>query len=298
MKKGGIKKMVIVKSFSVDNGDTFYIKHSSDSFSIIDCNLVEERKYEIMSEIVEASKDKNIIRFISTHPDEDHIHGLEYLDNKLGILNFYCVKNSVSKDDETDSFKRYCKLRDSDKAFYIYKNCQRKWINKKDDLRGSAGLDILWPDIQNKDFKKVLAEANLTGNPNNISPIIKYQTGKSVFVWMGDLEYDYMKKIYSEVDISNVSIVFAPHHGRDSGKIPSEFLKKLNPKIIIIGEAPSENLNYYSGYHTITQNRAKDITFYIGTGFIDIYASNENYSVNFLKQRKNMKSGYIGSLEI
>ena len=290
--------MVIVKSFSVDNGDTFYIKHSSDSFSIIDCNLVEERKYEIMSEIVEASKDKNIIRFISTHPDEDHIHGLEYLDNKLGILNFYCVKNSVSKDDETDSFKRYCKLRDSDKAFYIYKNCQRKWINKKDDLRGSAGLDILWPDIQNKDFKKVLAEANLTGNPNNISPIIKYQTGKSVFVWMGDLEYDYMKKIYSEVDISNVSIVFAPHHGRDSGKIPSEFLKKLNPKIIIIGEAPSENLNYYSGYHTITQNRAKDITFYIGTGFIDIYASNENYSVNFLKQRKNMKSGYIGSLEI
>ena len=36
--------MSVIKSFSVKNGDMFYIKHDSDNFSIIDCNLVEEKK--------------------------------------------------------------------------------------------------------------------------------------------------------------------------------------------------------------------------------------------------------------
>jgi hypothetical protein len=290
--------MSIVKSFSVGNGDTYYIKHRSDNFTIIDCNLTDERKNEIIDELEKQSADKNIIRFISTHPDEDHIHGLEYLDNKLEILNFYCVKNFVSKDDETNSFKRYCKLRDSEKAFYIYKECSRYWMNLSDNERGSAGINIHWPNLGNEYFEKALECAEKTGNPNNISPIISYSIGNFKFVWMGDLETEYMENIYQNVSLKNITVLFAPHHGRDSGKNPSEFLKKLNPKIIIIGEAPTENLNYYSGYNTITQNRAKDITFYIGTDFIDIYASNENYSVKFLKQRKNMKSGYIGSLKI
>ena len=69
--------MSIVKSFSVGEGDTFYIKHVSDSFSIIDCNLVDDRRDEIIEELNEQSSDKNIIRFISTHPDEDHIYGLD-----------------------------------------------------------------------------------------------------------------------------------------------------------------------------------------------------------------------------
>ena len=290
--------MSIVKSFSVGNGDTYYIKHRSDNFTIIDCNLTDERKNEIIDELEKQSADKNIIRFISTHPDEDHIHGLEYLDNKLEILNFYCVKNFVSKDDETNSFKRYCKLRDSEKAFYIYKDCSRYWMNLSDNERGSSGINIHWPNLDNEHFEKALECAEKTGNPNNISPIISYSIENFKFVWMGDLETEYMENIYQNISLKNITVLFAPHHGRDSGKIPSEFLKKLNPKIIIIGVAPAENLNYYSGYNTITQNRGKDITFYIGTDLIDIYASSENYSVKFLKQRKNMKSGYIGSLKI
>ena len=122
--------MSIVKSFSVGEGDTFYIKHVSDSFSIIDCNLVDDRRDEIIEELNEQSSDKNIIRFISTHPDEDHIYGLDSLDDSNSIINFYCVKNKVSKEEETVSFKRYCNLRDSDKAFYISKGCSRRWMNK------------------------------------------------------------------------------------------------------------------------------------------------------------------------
>lgn len=46
--------MSVIKSFSVGNGDMFYIKHNSDNFTIIDCNMDETNKENIVSEIPEA----------------------------------------------------------------------------------------------------------------------------------------------------------------------------------------------------------------------------------------------------
>ena len=34
--------MTIIKSFSVSNGDMFYIEHSSSNFTIIDCHLTNK----------------------------------------------------------------------------------------------------------------------------------------------------------------------------------------------------------------------------------------------------------------
>ena len=88
--------MSILKSFSVGLGDMFYIKHGSDNFTIIDCCLVEENKKRIVDELISESKGKRIVRFISTHPDEDHFQMLDYLDDKMGLLNFYCVENETT----------------------------------------------------------------------------------------------------------------------------------------------------------------------------------------------------------
>jgi hypothetical protein len=94
-----------------------------------------------------------------------------------------------------------------------------------------------------------------------------------------------------------VDILFAPHHGRDSGKIPEPLLEKLNPKIIVIGEAPSEHLNYYDGYNTITQNTAGDIHFECNERKVHIFTSNK-YEVYFLDDEEQNLKGfyYIGTL--
>ena len=102
--------MSIVKSFSVGNGDLFYIKHGSGNFTIIDCCMSEDDRSDIVDELKSESKNKGITRFISTHPDDDHIHGLDYLDDEMKLLNFYCVENKATKDDETDDFDKYCEL--------------------------------------------------------------------------------------------------------------------------------------------------------------------------------------------
>jgi beta-lactamase superfamily II metal-dependent hydrolase len=292
--------MGIIKSHSVGNGDMFYIDHDSDNFTIIDCCLNEDDDDAILDEIAELDGDSGIVRFVSTHPDEDHIRGLARLDDRIKIVNFYCVKNSATKEDETESFLRYCELRDSSKAFYIEKDCSRRWMNRKSDERGSSGINILWPDRANKYFKQALEDANAGNSPNNISAIVKYTREgmkRAVAIWMGDLETDFLENIEAAVDLPKVSLLFAPHHGRDSGKVPASMLETMSPQIVIIGEAPSKHLHYYDGYNTITQNSAGDLIFDCHDDEIDIFTSFD-YEVAFLVDRHRSRDGYnyIGTL--
>ena len=292
--------MTIIKSFAVGNGDTYYVRHSSDNFSIIDCDLNDENAEAIIHELKAESRDKGVVRFISTHPDEDHFGGIEKLDDEMPIRNFYVVKNNAIKDDETPSFKRYCQLRDSDKAFYIYKGCSRKWMNQTDDQRGSAGLTILWPDTSNQHFKAALADANAGVSYNNVSAVIRYSmTNGASFLWLGDLETSFMESITDSINLTKTTVVFAAHHGRTSGKIPNVWLEKLDPQIIVIGEAASRHLHYYTGYKKITQNHAGDITFELEGNKVHIYASNPKYSRDDLdNERQTRFPGYIGSITV
>lgn len=297
--------MSIIKSLSVGNGDMFYIKHGTSNFTIIDCNMDDSNKKEITDEIVNESKGKDITRFISTHPDDDHISGLKYLDDQIGILNFYCVSNEATKSEDTEDFQRYCELRDSEKkSFYLYRDCKRCWMNDNDENKkyGSSGINILWPILDNEDFKEALNDAKEGKSPNNISPIIQYSLENGVTVlWFGDLETSFMEKIKDEIELPEADIVFAPHHGRSSGTIPKEWMESINPKIVIIGEAPSEQIDYLPEYNTITQNTAKDITLDCSTGIVDVYVSNEKYSVDFLEDNKKSdkyNSSYIGTLKL
>jgi beta-lactamase superfamily II metal-dependent hydrolase len=294
--------MSIVKSLSVGDGDMFYIRHGSDSFTIIDCCMAEENRNRIVKELKSESADKGVVRFISTHPDDDHILGLTYLHDKMQFLNFYCVKNGATKEDETDDFEQYCALRDDTaKAFYLYRGCSRKWLNVSDEERGGAGINTLWPVTDNEHYQEALEKAEEGKSPNNICPIVEYSLKDgATILWMGDLEAGFMDKIKDEITMDPTDILFAPHHGRDSGKVPTDWLEKMNPKLIIIGEAPSEFLDYYEGYNKVTQNSAGDITLECVSAKTHIYVSERDYSVDFLDDEGMPDSygKYIGTLKV
>ena len=272
-----------IKSLSVGNGDMFYINHNSDNFSMIECNITDERKSEILDELKSLALKKDIVRFISTHPDKDHIQGIEYLDELRLIPNFYCVDNNVSKSTETESFKKYKELRGSSHAYKISKGCKRKWMNMSDDERVSARISVLWPDVANETFQNALRDAENSDKSNNISPAIAYSLEGGVrALWLGDMEHDYMVAIEGAIELSPVDILFAPHHGRKSGRVPKTWLDKLEPRLIVVGEAPSDELEYYSNYNTLTQNSAGDILFCCETGKTHVYVASPSYGVNFL----------------
>lgn len=302
---------VIIKSFAVSDengeaGDMFYIKHATRNFTIIDCCMVEENQEVIINEITEAKAGKDITRFISTHPDEDHICGLGYLDEGIGLLNFYCVENKAKKNDPSESFIHYCMLRDDKKKhYYVYKGCKRKWMNDNDENDGknygSSGINFLWPDTSDEDFQEAQRQAEEGKAYNNLSPIFTYTLrGNIRAMWMGDMEHDFLEKIKDKVSWPEIDVLFAPHHGRDSGKVSNDVLKKLNPHIIVIGEAPAEHLNYYSGYNTIKQNSAGNIVFVCSEKKAHVYVSKSSYryDTSFLRNEhaENYTYGYyLGS---
>jgi ABC-type Fe3+-hydroxamate transport system substrate-binding protein len=116
---------------------------------------------------------------------------------------------------------------------------------------------------------------------------------------MGDLETDFMENIKPDLLLPKVNILFAPHHGRDTGTLPPEFLDAMQPDIIVIGEADSKHLNYYDGYNTITQNSAWDISFIVDNNKVHIFSSNPDYSVDFLDDQKvDTMDYYIGTLNV
>lgn len=276
--------MTIVKSLAVGNGDMFYIRHNSDNFSVIDCCLPDDRKEGILDEIATQSAGKTIRRFISTHPDQDHISGLLDFDEREEILNFYVVKNGATKSEETEDFKRYKDLRAHvRKAFYLERGCRRRWMNESGEGRDAAGINILWPVLDNEHFEDALEKAEKGGSPNNISPIIRYSLADGAKVmWMGDLETDFMEAIQDSVDLEQAHVLFAPHHGRQSGRVPGKWLDRIDPSVIVVGEAPSADLTYYSGWNTITQNSAGDVVFDCLEGRTRVFVSSATYSVDFL----------------
>lgn len=305
--------MSIVKSYSFPDGDIrgdmFYIKHESQNFTVIDCFLKDDgsknaRKDEIIKEIIEESSDR-VRRFISTHPDNDHIAGIEILDDEWGIRNFYAVDNNRPKDKNDDSLTRYHELL-AKKNYPIARGIKRAWLNQKNDENSSSGIEFLWPDLNNEKFKQALELVSQGKEINNICPIFTYSIENGpTYMWMGDLETE-MQQVYYDTykdDIHEVDILFQPHHGRKSGSLPTDLLEALNPKLVIIGNAPSEHIDYGDSRQTITQNTAGDIYFENEGREVHIYTKNKiDNKPTCLKhkQGKGNVSGwqYAGTLDI
>lgn len=82
----------------------------------------------------------------------------------------------------------------------------------------------MWPNTENENYKNELENAKEGKSHNNISLIVQYNCGAR-FLWLGDIETELLDKVKDEIDFEEVDIIFALHHGRDSGKIPNDVLK-------------------------------------------------------------------------
>ncbi|WP_455136109.1 hypothetical protein [Thermophilibacter sp.] len=293
-----------IKSLAVGEGDFYYVRGDSDNFTIIDCCLSEDDAARINHELCSQVSMNDICRFVSTHPDKDHFLGIELLDKRFSSQNFYCVDNEVKKSEDTDSFRFYCELRSGESKCALVKGLSRCWFTRGDNERGRAGFQVLWPDVENDCFKDALKQANSApdASPNNISAVLRYELEKGPsFLWAGDLRTEFMDQIADDIELTKTTVVFAPHHGRATGKLPASWLERLDPDIIVVGEAPSEELEYYGAWNTLTQNTAGDILFDCASGRADIYVSSSSYTADFLDDCGLPDEGdlsYLGTLRI
>ena len=55
-----------------------------------------------------------------------------------------------------------------------FNDCVRRWMNQSGEGRDGSGVDVLWPDTSNRDFKEALAACDAGESYNNVSAVIRY----------------------------------------------------------------------------------------------------------------------------
>jgi beta-lactamase superfamily II metal-dependent hydrolase len=130
--------------------------------------------------------------------------------------------------------------------------------------------------------------ANESEDWNDASYVVLYRCHGRKILFAGDSEdltWAHILKTWPKT-VSNVDVLIAPHHGRDSGR-DYEFLKTLNPKLTIFGNASSDHLAYKPWHNRdlpiLTNNQAGYIILDIAKDDLSIYVKNETYAQSFTK---------------
>ena len=166
-------------------------------------------------------KIKTIETIILSHPNADHLNGLLY------IMKNFNVKKVISNNEKTDilTYKEFLNIIEKE-------NIQHPLFNsiKRDFYENNVRFEIVHP---RKNFLKKINKNNRI-DLNNNSIVIKLSYNNSSILITGDIEKKAEKDILklNEKKIKS-TILISPHHGSNTSSTLS-FLKKVNPKIIIV----------------------------------------------------------------
>lgn len=252
---------------------------------------------------------KSIFRFILSHPDMDHMDGLERLVNEVGIANFWdtgyerdkpSFDNSFYREEDWDTYEalRAGKLKGVTSLTKIA-GAKFALANKKDD--DGAEPDYLFISAPSKEL---LSDPNPDDDVNESSYIITYRASTGKFVFPGDAHdssWEYALANHRD-DLENCAFLLAPHHGRDSGR-SYDFLDDLKPKWTWIGCAPSKHIDYAQwdrrDLKKATSNQTGNVILELDENGYDIFIENEKFAVaSGAPQRPKSKEGYTFYLRI
>jgi len=231
----------------------------------------------------------NIHRFILTHPDMDHMDGLDALLDRIGITNFWdtgLVRESPEFGTgcpyKQEDWDRYEILREGTEPGVTTLNnlagARFAHANLKAD--GTAGGDGLYILAPNKELVKSAADG---GDINDSSYVILYRSPGGRVLIPGDADdatWAFVLEHYPD-DVKGCAVLIAPHHGRDSAR-SYDFLDHFQPKLTLFGNAPSEHMGYSEwrnrGLDFITSNQAGNVVLEPGEECIKVYIENETFA--------------------
>jgi competence protein ComEC len=317
--------MAVIHFLNVLEGDCNIIQHDSNRVSVIDISnaynnddsaaetkakdykeQIEKERRGVPSDKVDFQQKKypdnpidylkkfqikEVWRFIITHPDMDHLDGMkDFYEGFKPIHTWDTDNNKQIKDTanfagfNSDDWSFYTQLRDgkypASKRLALYATQSEQFW--KDDF-----IKILGPTTE------LCKAANDCGDYNDSSYVLLFtppkKNGKQwKILFAGDSHdgsWEYILKKHAD-DVSNVDILFAPHHGRNSNR-SYEFLKTVKPRITLFGNASAKHLAYTSYPEIrITNNQAGYVIMDIDENRIALYVKNKEFATAFRKKAK------------
>lgn len=333
--------MSIVHFLNVRDGDCSVIQHNSDHVSVIDvCNAFKVEEEPLRLSMLESYATKaavsgnfsrkeypdnpiaylqdrgirSVFRFIATHPDMDHLDGLKAFFEEFSPANFWDTDNQKAiKEFDTsrfdyDDWEFYEHLRDTKptanpKRLVLYSGARGMYYNQAEDgATGGDGLHILAPTHE------LIDAAHDSDDYNDACYVLLYRSGGFRILFGGDAHDETWNHVLANhlSAVSNVDVLIAPHHGRDSDR-DYTFLDVTNPTLTLFGNARSKDLAYSAWNNRklqfITNNQAGTIMMNVEDSVLTVYAAYEPFAKKFCENAgwctyydANIRGYYLGQL--
>ena len=249
--------MLKIHFLNVGKGNCTIIKHPSGRISIIDIDNSRiknnERKLTDPIKYVKSVNISRVFRFILTHPDMDHMSGLNGLSNNTEIINFWDTENNKSIENSSWDESPYDR-RDWEK----YRSFKNKKENPKYIINSRRDEDHYWMD----DHITVLSpshdlikKAHETEDYNHLSYVLMLEQKGVKILFSGDASVEAWEEILDECGKSllKADILLAPHHG-SKNNIFKPALEAISPDYVIVSVA--EGVDYaYDFYKNLVKKK-------------------------------------------
>lgn len=214
----------------VGQGDSILIKTPNAKTLLIDGGTNESE--HIVKSYLKKHKIKTIDFLIATHPDSDHIGGLDAVVNKFNVKGLYLPEQTITSDSYND----------------LISACNQKqvplnYLYKGDNFSIDNYIDLF-----------VLSPSYIQDDNNLNSIVFKLSFKNKSFLFTGDAESSNESDIINSFNLEDIDFLKVGHHGSKSSTT-SEFLDETTPDVAVISCGYK---NQYGHPHNTTLKNLKD----------------------------------------
>lgn len=218
------KKDLTLTFIDVGHGDSILIEFPKGKRMLIDGGGLPRDDFDIGKNVIAPflwkKKIKRIDTLVLTHPDPDHLRGLNFIASQFSIGQFWESGIKISSEP-------YNQLEET----ILKRNIKRYYINESYPPQNINGVEI---SVLNPP-KIVNPEASIS-NPsyiNNHSLVLRLKYKDIVILLPADIERDAELRISKMSDLLRADVLKVPHHGSLSSS--SEiFIRKVKPIYAIL----------------------------------------------------------------
>ncbi|MBS4197494.1 MBL fold metallo-hydrolase [Bacillus sp. FJAT-49870] len=205
-------KDLVVHFIDVGQGDSIFIKTPQGESILIDAGN-RAKGHDVVAYL--KKQNVNTINYmIATHPDSDHIGGLDEVINAFKVDNIYAPKVSHT----TQAYKDFLNAV-KDKNYKIKTAASGVKLPLKDK---TVTASFLAP-----------VKSYSTSDLNNWSAVLHVKYNKNTFLFTGDIESKGEKDLISKKLLSKVDVLKVSHHGAKEATT-TEFLNIVKPNFAVI----------------------------------------------------------------